>query len=191
MAAPIRNEDAYENAIRRRIVANARKTWETKVPRAREIEAFLQHRGYNRNGDWAREGYADSFAGSLAKALDTYGKLSEKQVEAVLRILDREEEKKAEWAAKREVEKSLSQYIGEVGKREVFKLTCQQVLIFSSEFGICYIHLLKDDAGNRLVYKGSKHLADKDEVFTIKATIKAHNERDGEKQTILSRPVLV
>lgn len=185
MAAPIRNEAAYEDAIRRRIIANAYKTWLTKTPRAHEIALVLRQKGETPNG------YRDNFFGSLAKALNTYGKLSEKQSEAILRIMEKDAARKVEWDAEREEKKKLSQHVSEIGSREVFTLTCDHVVEMYTDFGWCGIHLLRDVNGNRFVYKGSKRLVSKDETVVVKATVKAHDEREGEKQTIITRPALV
>ena len=90
-AAEIENPEAYSNAIKRNIIANARKTWFKTVERADEIEMWLNCNG----GDGS-----NSFADSLGNALNDYGKLSPKQSAAVLKIIDGNIAKKAEWAAK-------------------------------------------------------------------------------------------
>ena len=68
--ATVYNEGAYYRAVKRNIVANARKTWD-KLPRAEEITTYLWQYGYNNNGDT----YKENFAGNLLMALETYGKL--------------------------------------------------------------------------------------------------------------------
>ena len=67
--AIIYNESAYNSAVKRNIIANARKTW-NQLPRAEEITKYLLQYGYTNNNDT----YKDNFAGSLLKALETYGK---------------------------------------------------------------------------------------------------------------------
>jgi hypothetical protein len=50
-------------------------------------------------------------------------------------------------------------------------------------------NLLKDADGNIFVYSG-KELCQKDQKVTVKATVKRHQERDGVKQTAISRPTV-
>lgn len=195
-AMGIQHPDAYATATRARIIANAFKTWKKNTPRSSEIIDLLE-----RKGKYLAEGhgyhslpevrYTEGFFGSLAKALDGYGKLTEKQIEAVLKCVDRDNERKAEFDAKREAQKSLSSHVGEVGKRQVFTLTCDHVVELPSDYGLLCINLLRDEDGNRIIYKGGKHLLNKGETAQFKATVKEHSERNGEKQTVVSRPALV
>ena len=68
-------------------------------------------------------------------------------------------------------------------------MTLAHVHAFEGTFGPVYIHILNDAEGNVIVYKGNKRLTgEKGEVVTFKATIKAHDARDGVAQTILARP---
>jgi hypothetical protein len=68
-------------------------------------------------------------------------------------------------------------------------LTLNHIHQFDGVYGTTYIHILTEGEGNAVVYKGSKKLTgEKGETITFKATIKEHGERDGVKQTILSRP---
>lgn len=80
----------YEAAIRRNIVSNAQKTWRKSNPdTCVAIETFL----IAGRVECARQeiAYTDNFVGSLAKAFDTYGKLSAKQCDAVIKCInDRE-----------------------------------------------------------------------------------------------------
>jgi hypothetical protein len=81
-----------------------------------------------------------------------------------------------------------SQHFGTVGKRETFTLTLSRVVTNDGIYGTTYIHMFIDDAGNRAVW-----FASKDPEFEIgvplkvKATVKSHGERDGVKQTVLTR----
>jgi hypothetical protein len=69
----------------------------------------------------------------------------------------------------------------------MFELTC-----VASKYlvGAGYtFNLLKDADGNIFVYSG-KELCEKDQKVTVKATVKRHQERDGVKQTAISRPTV-
>ena len=192
-APMIENPHAYEAAIYRNIIFNAQKTWRSKTERFGEIEDAINE-GRIYRGDLV-VGYHDGFMGSMASAFDRFGKLTEKQCAAILKGIDaraaRLAAKRAEWAAANDARKALSQHVGEVGSRITMTLTCDHVIEFDSHFGTVYINLLRDQNGNRIVYKGSKYLITKGETAEVKATIKDHGERDGERQTIIARPTII
>lgn len=116
-----------------------------------------------------------------------YGMISDKQISFLSNLIAKipaRDALKAQFAA----QDAKSQHIGTLGKREVFSLTIQWVKYFDSAFGTLCIHGLKDTNGNVVIYKGSKCLGEKGEAITVKATIKEHAEREGIKQTIITRP---
>jgi hypothetical protein len=134
----------------------------------------------------------------LAKMHDSYmewGSLTPGQEVAVRKCLDTDAARKAERDAQRAeakaAEAATSTHIGTVGKREVFTLAVRNVMTFDGTYGTTFIHILHDAAGNLVVYKGTKRLAQKGETVTVKATVKDHGEREGVKQTILARPTAV
>jgi hypothetical protein len=116
-----------------------------------------------------------------------YGDLSEKQVGFVVKLLAKIPARDAEKAA-RAAANAGSQHVGTVGKREKFTLNIDWVKSFESAFGFIQIHGLRDDAGNIVIYKGSTVLGEKGQQITVKATVKAHGDREGVKQTVISRP---
>lgn len=200
----IQNEVRYEAAIQRRIQANAqagrRKRWLAANPDAQRLWDWLQSCGefagtYDENGNFrahplairGNSGFND-FLFKLADDLVNWGSLSDKQTQIVRDALARQETFVAERKAKYAAQDASSQHIGTVGKREVFSLTIQWVKYFEGAFGATYIHGLKDAAGNVVIYKGSKCLGEKGAAITVKATVKEHGERDGVKQTIITRP---
>jgi hypothetical protein len=63
------------------------------------------------------------------------------------------------------------------------------VVEMEGQYGYSYLHVLHDDAGNVVVYKGSKELGMRGERVLVKATVKDHDVRDGVKQTKIARPV--
>lgn len=136
-------------------------------------------------GQWEENTIRD-----IVGKLIQYGDLSEKQVGFVAKLLAKIPAREAEKAA-RAAANAKSQHVGTVGKRETFTLTIQWVKYFESDFGAAYIHGLKDATGNVVIYKGSKCLGEKGATLTVKATVKEHGERDGIKQTIISRPAAV
>jgi len=123
----------------------------------------------------------------IVRKLIQYGDISEKQLAFLAKLVAQIPTREAANAARAAADAS-SQHIGTVGKRETFALTIQWVKYFEGAFGATYIHGLKDAAGNVVIYKGSKCLGEKGAAITVKATVKKHGERDGVKQTIITRP---
>lgn len=86
---------------------------------------------------------------------------------------------------KRDSERSHSNYVGEIGKRMIINV-CDMALLTSWEnmYGRTYLYKFTDDSGNILVWFASKAIS---ATKQIKATIKEHKEKDGVKQTIITR----
>lgn len=90
---------------------------------------------------------------------------------------------------------SRSQFIGEVGKRVdlegevVFSKALDPIQVAYNAWAERYI--VQITCGDDVVmYFGSNPLANRGDKVKVRATIKAHNERDGVKQTIIQRPVV-
>ena len=122
----------------------------------------------------------------IVSKLVRYGSISEKQ-QAFIGSLLAKIDGRAAVDAQRAAAKALSQHVGTVGERRAFSLTVKAVPSFETAFGTMYVHICRDEAGNTVIYKG-KEIAEKGQTITLKATIKEHGERDGEKQTIIARP---
>jgi hypothetical protein len=82
--------------------------------------------------------------------------------------------------------RAASQHIGSIGERITTAVTVRFVRHIDTQFGTMNIVSMRDDAGNTIVAKG-KFNANEGDKMTIKATIKAHDEYNGEKQTIVQR----
>lgn len=131
----IENEVAYENAIKRNIVNNAFKTWLKNTERAEEINTWL-----------AINCGKSEFAKSLDKALhQDWGKLSEKQCEAVLKCIDGQAERQAKWDAKQKAERAAAESI-ENGKQQI---TGEILSIKTRDgfYGLEIKMIVKDDRG--------------------------------------------
>lgn len=133
------------------------------------------------------DGWEENTIRDIVGKLIQYGDLSEKQVGFVAKLLAKIPAREAEKAA-RAAANAGSQHVGTAGKREVFALNIDWVKGFESDFGMTYIHGLRDAAGNIVIYKGSTVLGEKGQQITVKATVKAHGDREGVKQTVISRP---
>ena len=186
---PIEHPDAYAAATKRHIIANARKTWLANTPRAYEI---LDAAEAGRDYDNGRVIYKEGFMGSMASALDNFGKLTPKQSEAILKGIDARAAKKAEWASAKAALDAKRDHIGAVGQKLTLTLTVVHIVVLEGVYGTTYIHICEDADKNVVIYKGkSFDFPLKGETATMTATIKEHGVRDGVKQTVIQRPKVV
>lgn len=162
----IENEAAYQAAIRRNIIGNAHKTWRKNNPDThQQIEDFISAGRHNCPSSMTGYTYDKNFVGSLAKAFDTYGKLSDKQCSAVLKIINDREQKRAERHAAIEAQKARSAYLGVTAEKlstravveAVIKVQSPKFNYYDSDYA--FIYLLRDEAGNRISYKTKSMLS--------------------------------
>lgn len=86
---------------------------------------------------------------------------------------------------------SLSEYIGTLKKREVFdNLFLEKVITLDTDYGVCYLHSFKKGDNIVIWFTSSKKLEEK-RSYKLKATVKDHNMYKGEKQTIITRAVVL
>jgi hypothetical protein len=176
--AHVYDEYAYDSAIRRNIMANAakgrRQRWLAADSSRIELLKMMDNDAFN-----------SEFIRKMQDAYMQWGSLTDKQEAAIRAHFERKEAKKQERIAA----DSSSQHVGTIGERRIFNLNIQHTASYETEFGICHVSVMKDSDGNILVYKGFKTLGAKGDDITLRATIKAHGEREGVKQTILNRPM--
>ena len=108
-----------------------------------------------------------------------------------------EMKRRAEREAARNAERSASEYVGQVGKRIDLDIADMKLVTsWEGQWGMTWLYKFTDTDGNVLVWFASKPLErvnengayeDVTEVSHIRATVKEHNERDGVKQTIITR----
>lgn len=191
MHATIQHPEAYARATRAYIIANAQKTWRANTARADEIEdAIDAGRMYD---DRNMLSYTDDFVGSLARAFDTYGKLSPAQSAAILRGIDARAARRAEWKDQQAALNATRQWLGTVGEKMALTLTVRKIIVMHSIYGASFLHICEDSEKNVVIYKGTGRALDVEEGTTVsvRATIKAHGTRDGVKQTIIARPTAI
>ena len=179
------DEAAYIAAANRRIKENARKgraaRWLAEDPTRADLVKFI---------DAAAD--RDSFMRKMFESLEEWGSLTAGQEAAVRKCMAQAEARKAERIAK----DSISQHVGEIGKRGEFELTVRAVK-FDAEgmFGPTYFVLMADAAENIFVYSGGSFGGNNlaaGNVVKIKATVKKHHvSRDGIRQTYLARPAFI
>ena len=185
--ANVEYQEAWEAGRKRNILMNARKSWLANTPRSHEIlDAVDAGRAYDNNG---RESYKEGFMGSMAQALDTFGKLTPKQSEAILKGIDTRAAKKAEWASEKAALDAKRSHIGVVGEKVTMTLTVVHIVVLDGMYGTTYIHICEDADQNVVIYKGkSEAIPGKGHTVTVTATIKEHGVREGVKQTVIQRP---
>jgi hypothetical protein len=87
----------------------------------------------------------------------------------------------------------MSSHVGAIGKRQLFNATVVRVSSYERQrFGsygmeTVWIVTMQDEAGHALVSKSPAFHAQKGETLKFKATVKAHDEYQGERQTVIQR----
>ena len=91
-----------------------------------------------------------------------------------------------QWAAARLAE-TASEHVGEVGQRITLTAATAKLLTsWEGMYGTTYLYKFTDAQGNVYIWYASRGIETRDGM-TIKGTVKDHNERDGVKQTVLTR----
>jgi len=126
----------------------------------------------------------NAFLLSSAGNLAYWGKLSERQLEAVescFAVIDRKEAARAN-----------SQHIGSIGDKVTLTITVEHIIVLHSElYGNNYITIAYDENGNAITYKGKTDIGAKGATSTIKASVKEHTVYNGIKQTVIQRPKII
>lgn len=183
----IHDEVAYEEGRERNIRRNAKigraKRWLAADETRKDLVEFLKRESLRAT--------RQTFLTKMYDSLEQWGSLTEGQEAAVRKCIAQRAEAAVKRVEERKADAEISQHVGSVGVRQRFDLVVQFVLSLESVYGLCYVHVCKDAAGNVVVYKGSKALGAKGEAIAILATIKEHGMRDGVRQTAISRPAAV
>jgi hypothetical protein len=128
----------------------------------------------------------NSFVVDVMRKLHKYGNLSDAQIAAVKRALIRD----AEWKVKRaaqHAEDAKSEFIAEVGKRITLTAEVVATKPIESFYGDKLFIMLRSGDDIAVTFYSGMDGYEKGETVTIKATVKAHETRDGIKQTMLTR----
>ena len=139
---------------------------------------------------WLDEKYEENTIRDIVNKLVRYGSISQAQVGLIQKLLVQIGEREVR-KAERIAANAASNYVGEIGKRIELDLVVEFVKHFDSAFGMMTLTTMKDVDGNVFVHKGSGMGLSKGDAVSIKATIKAHNDYNGIKQTQVSRPVVI
>ena len=99
------------------------------------------------------------------------------------RKLEEQRQREAEVEAARKS----SNYVGEIGKRITIDVVeAKYITSWETMYGMTHLYRFVDADGNVFVWFASS-MIDEAEIKSVKGTVKAHNERDGIKQTVLTR----
>jgi len=156
------------------------------------------------DGDMAKAAAAIEWAATLdtsAEPVGSYlanvgivgraGYTTRKSLGIAASILGAHERATAQVAERAEQRKSV--HFGTIGKRETFTFTVLRVLPIETQYGVSYIVLMKDDAGNVAKWKASGGtMAGSDDFdrgvrVTGKCTVKEHTSYKEIAQTVLTR----
>ena len=86
---------------------------------------------------------------------------------------------------------SVSEYVGEIGDREIFELTIQKAIGLDGMYGHSTMHIMEDTVGNVFVWNTASKTLEVGKTYKMKGTVKDHREYRGVKQTVLTRCTLI
>jgi hypothetical protein len=181
---------AYEAAIKRNIINNATKTFYKTYSDAGDIVQFL-----------ISNSEKNSFYSNLLGSLNTYGKLTEKQVLAVRKSIATLAERKAQWQAQAAEKNATRTFVGTEKKKITVTLTVKKAIVVERprfhyyDSGTSLLRICEDADGNVIVFSGNAEFPAEGETATITATVKMHRyykQNDIEvPQTVIIRPKTV
>jgi len=191
----VQNEGAWTAAAKASIAgrAAAKKQREFREANADadEILSFVANKAFSwaTEYDWERVGNdikyleARTFFDKLHLSILKWGAPTQGQADAVRRIIEQDKVKKAEWAER----DARSQHIGAIGDKIELEAVIYFQTGFSTQWG--YTNITGFRCGdNIIIHKGSAPAGSKGDRVILKATVKEHGERNGVKQTIVTRP---
>ena len=209
----VENAQAYIGAAQARIEGNARKgratRWLASHPDAQRAHDFLFACGEFASAqvldadDYVIsntthplvEASLGEFRGKMFDSLVEWGSLTDGQTAAVVKMIERAQERLAKREELKQAQRDASQYVGVDGERRMFELTVTFKTGFETQFGWTNVIGMTDADNNVYVYKGSSTIKNdqgdwqltKGDRVVVVATL-AHGERDGVKQNLLKRP---
>ena len=172
-------EHHYYPSIEARKLANAantkRKNWLASDERAAEIIEFVS--GYEASNDGI------GFFNAVNYGIQTYGKPTDNMRDKMVSILDKRAAQAAKWAE----QDAKCAWVGNVGESQSFTVIVMHIVELETMYGFSYINICRDADNNVVVYKGTQKWKKGSQIDCV-ATVKAHDIRDGVKQTVIQRP---
>lgn len=149
--------------------------WDAFLSEASDVVRFL-------DGKEERRG----FLGDMSRKAAALEVLSERMIAAVRRVIAEDEGKAAKNIA--------AGHFGTVGKRETIEVLVTMIREIEGQFGTTYLVVMTTDEGHALKTFASGafgYTVEQNKRYTIKATVKAHEEYNGRPQTIVTRAAFV
>lgn len=178
-----------------RVNISAQKRRES-TERNRELKAQANHKKLLENKELAFLADGAEIAGNdfLAKMYDVfvrYGRLSEKQYAAVIKVRKANLEfraRKEQRDLERKERDSKSTYVGKIGDRIDLTVVFEWYMVVDTHYGSMSINRFRDSDGNIYIWKTSSFFdAEEGTEINIRATVKEHSEFRGAKQTVITR----
>ncbi len=168
--------ETYKKGLERELFISARPELKAALDR---IQARLD----------AKDEGLSSFAIDLLAKFNQWGNLSDKQIDWVLKLADEVRVDKIKEA--RKAQAARSNHVGSIGERKEFTATVVFTKDFETDFGISTLTIMEDAEGNVLKWFGAGFGEEKGATLKFKATVKKHDEREGVKQTCITRAKLI
>ena len=197
-------DERYLNAITRYKIANAIKSKANKflnenIDTLQIILDLIHEQNFNSDTFYYTIEYkVNSFYYDVAKDLHnnlfTYGKLTEKQLDFI-KTFKSKMKTNIDNYYNNQNEKLQSNYFGNVNEKYDLQLTIKSVKEIETQFGYTFKHELIDTNKNLFIYFSSSknllELNDNKNDIKINAKIKAHNEYNDIKTTIIKLPKII
>ena len=197
-------DERYLNAITRYKIANAIKSKANKflnenIDTLQIILDLIHEQNFNSDTFYYTIEYkVNSFYYDVAKDLHnnlfTYGKLTEKQLDFI-KTFKSKMKTNIDNYYNNQNEKLQSNYFGNVNEKYDLQLTIKSVKEIETQFGYTFKHELIDTNKNLFIYFSSSknllELNDNKKDIKINTKIKAHNEYNDIKTTIIKLPKII
>ena len=196
-------DERYLNAITRYKIANAIKSKANKflkdnIDTMQIVLDLIAERNFDEHFYTTIEYKVNSFYYNVAKDLHnnlfTYGKLTEKQLDFI-KTFKSKMKTNIDNYYNNQNEKLQSNHFGNVNEKYDLQLTIKSVKEIETQFGYTFKHELMDNNKNIFVYfsasKNLLELNDNKNDIKINAKIKAHNEYNNIKTTIIKLPKII
>ena len=196
-------DERYLNAITRYKIANAIKSKANKflkdnIDTMQIVLDLIAERNFDEHFYTTIEYKVNSFYYNVAKDLHnnlfTYGKLTEKQLDFIKTFKSKMKSNIDNYYSNQN-EKLQSNHFGNVNEKYDLQLIIKSVKEIETQFGYTFKHELMDNNKNIFVYfsasKNLLELNDNKNDIKINAKIKAHNEYNDIKTTIIKLPKII
>jgi len=196
-------DERYLNAITRYKIANAIKSKANKflkdnIDTMQIVLDLIAKQNFDEHFYTTIEYKVNSFYYDVAKDLHnnlfTYGKLTEKQLDFISTFKSKMKTNIDNYYNNQN-EKLQSNHFGNVNEKYDLQLTIKSVKEIETQFGYTFKHELMDNNKNIFVYfsasKNLLELNDNKNDIKINAKIKAHNEYNDIKTTIIKLPKII